>query len=79
MPGAYRRICQIAYVSLLLLVPLLVSVAWGDSFTDDAYISFGYAQNLARGQRLVENVWAGQQTPPLIRSPLYLLTAGSAC
>ncbi len=68
----YRRIIQITYLSLLLLVPLVIGIVWGDYFTDDVFITFRYAQNLAAGRGLLESVSARVQAP-FLHSPLSLI------
>lgn len=42
----FRRY-RTASLALLLLIPLLISLLWGDFFPDDAYVNFSYARDLA--------------------------------
>lgn len=72
---APRRLAVLA--ALLALAPFLVLVARFDFVCDDAYISFRYARNLARGAGLVFNV--GAQPPVEGYSELLWVLAMGAC
>ncbi len=52
---ARRSATRLALMALLLLV-VLSAVIWPSWLTDDAFISFRYAQNLAQGHGLVYNL-----------------------
>jgi hypothetical protein len=74
LPSWWSRIrphVKAALWLVLSITPLVIALAWGAYFDDDAYVAFHHARNLALGRELTYGV----QTSP--RSVLYTLALWS--